>query len=90
VQRAKPKSVTNGHPDIYLCDYIEGTTANTFRLREHRHNLQPGLLEKSKLAQYSYEEGHRVGWDDAKILEIGSNSRYRKFKESANMADPIR
>jgi hypothetical protein len=28
------------------------------------------LLEKSKLAQHAYEEGHRVGWDDARILEI--------------------
>jgi hypothetical protein len=40
------------------------------RLREHRHNLKEGLLEKSKLAQHAYEEGHRVGWDEARILEI--------------------
>jgi hypothetical protein len=39
-------------------------------LGEHRHNLQQGLLEKSKLAQHAYEEGHRVGWDDARILEL--------------------
>jgi predicted GIY-YIG superfamily endonuclease len=26
------------------------------RLREHRHNLQQGVLEKSKLAQHAYEE----------------------------------
>jgi hypothetical protein len=38
---------------------------------------QQGLLEKSKLPQNAYEKGHRVGWDDARILEIGSNSRYR-------------
>jgi hypothetical protein len=30
------------------------------RLSEHRHNLKDGLLEKSKLAQHAYEEGHRV------------------------------
>jgi hypothetical protein len=47
------------------------------RLREHRHNLYQGLLEKSKLAQHAYEEGHRVDWGDARILEIESNSRYR-------------
>jgi hypothetical protein len=29
-------------------------------LREYRHNLQLGLLEKSKLAQHAYEEAHRV------------------------------
>jgi hypothetical protein len=63
------------------------------RLHEHRHNLKEGLLEKSKLPQLAYEEGHRVGWDEARILEIESNSRYRKYKESAHLAcltHPIR
>jgi Na+-translocating ferredoxin:NAD+ oxidoreductase RnfC subunit len=55
------------------------------RLREHRHNLQQGLLEKSKLAQRAYEEGHRVSCDEARILEIESNSRYRKYKESSHV-----
>jgi hypothetical protein len=55
-------------------------------LCEHKYNIKGGLLEKSKLAQYAYEEGHRVGWDEARILEIESNSRYRKYKESAHMA----
>jgi hypothetical protein len=62
------------------------------RLREHRHNFKEGHLEKSKLAQHAYEEGHRVDWDEARILEIESNSRYRKYKISAHMAcliDPI-
>jgi hypothetical protein len=27
-----------------------------------------------------------VGWDEARILEIESNSRYRKYKESAHIA----
>jgi hypothetical protein len=59
-------------------------------LREHRHNLQQGLLEKSKLPQHAYEEGHRIGLDDDRILEVESNSRYRKYKESAHMAsNPI-
>jgi hypothetical protein len=35
------------------------------RLHEHRHILKEGLLEKPKFAQHAYEEGHRVGWDDA-------------------------
>jgi hypothetical protein len=55
-------------------------------LREHGHNLKEGLLEKSKLAQHAYEEVHRVGWGEARILEIGSNIRYGKYKESAHMA----
>jgi hypothetical protein len=44
-------------------------------LREHRHNLKEGLLEKSKLIKHAYEEGHRVSCDEAMILEIQSNSR---------------
>jgi hypothetical protein len=50
------------------------------RLREHRHNLQYGLLEKQKLAQHAYEEDHGVGWDEARVLEIESNSRYRRIR----------
>jgi hypothetical protein len=56
------------------------------RLREHGHKLQEGLLEKSNLAQHAYEVGHGVGWDDARVLEIESNSKYRKYKKSAHMA----
>jgi predicted GIY-YIG superfamily endonuclease len=67
--------------------YIGETgTPLAVQLREHRHNLQQGFLEKSKLAQHAYEEGHRIEWDGARILEIESNSRYRKYKESAHMA----
>jgi hypothetical protein len=56
-------------------------------LREHRHNLKEALLEKFKLAQHAYEEGHRVGvWDEARTLEIESNSSHRKYKELAHMA----
>jgi hypothetical protein len=50
------------------------------RVREHRHSLQQSILEESKLAQHAYEEGHRVGLDNARIFEIESNSRYRKYK----------
>jgi predicted GIY-YIG superfamily endonuclease len=48
-----------------------GETGRTLalRLREHRHNLQQGLLEKSKLTQRAYEEGHRIVWGDGRILE---------------------
>jgi hypothetical protein len=53
---------------------------------EHKHNLKEGLLEKSELAQHAYEEGHRVGWNEARVLETESNSRYRKYKELDHMA----
>jgi hypothetical protein len=49
-------------------------------------NLKEGLLGKSKLAQHAYEEGHRVGCAEARTLEIESNRRYMKYKESAHMA----
>jgi hypothetical protein len=55
-------------------------------LGDHRHNLKEGLLDKSKLAQHAYEEGYTVGWDKARILEIESKSRYRKYKELAHVA----
>jgi hypothetical protein len=48
----------------------------------HRHNLKEGFLEKSKLTQYAYEEGHRVGWDEARILEIESNTPYGMFNQT--------
>jgi hypothetical protein len=32
------------------------------------------------------EECHRIVWDEARILEIESNSRHRKYKESDHMA----
>jgi hypothetical protein len=56
------------------------------RLRECRHSLKESHLEKSKLAEYAYEEGHSVGWDEARGLESESNSRCRNYKESAHMA----
>jgi hypothetical protein len=55
------------------------------RLREHSHNLKKGLPEKSKLAQHACKDGHRVGWDEARIWEIESSRRCRKYKESAHM-----
>jgi hypothetical protein len=56
----------------------------TMWLRERRHNIR-GHVENSKLAQHAYK-GHRVGWDEARILAIESNSWYKKCKESAHMA----
>jgi hypothetical protein len=58
-------------------------TSNRLALR---HSLKEDLLQKSKFVQHANKEGHRVGWDKARILEIESNSRYMKYKESAHMA----
>jgi hypothetical protein len=55
------------------------------RLCEHRQNLED-LLEKSKLALFAYEEGHRVVCDEARILESESNIRHKKCKELTHIA----
>jgi hypothetical protein len=55
-------------------------------IREHRHNPKNGLLEKSSLAQHALEEDHHIGWNKVKILQIESNSRYRKYNEATHMA----
>lgn len=54
-------------------------------IQECRYNLRKSLMEKSKLDQCTYE-GQGIGWEEAEILKIETNSRYRKFKKSAHMA----
>jgi hypothetical protein len=44
-----------------------------------------GLLDKSKLVQYAYDKSNRVSGDEARILGIERNSRYRQQKEPAHM-----
>jgi hypothetical protein len=51
----------------------------TVCLRGHKCDLKDGYLEKSKLAQNAFEEGHKVEWDEAEILEKESNNRYKKY-----------
>jgi hypothetical protein len=55
------------------------------RIGENKLNLKNGLLGKSKLALHALEEGHKISWNEAKILQIEFNSRQRKYKESAHM-----
>jgi hypothetical protein len=49
-------------------------------------SLGGGLLEKSKLAQHGYEGAHKEDLDETRILEIESNSRYKKCKELTHTA----
>ena len=49
-------------------------------------NLELGHLERSELAQHSFEVNHRVLWEEAKILEPEQNPMYRKYQEEAYMA----
>jgi hypothetical protein len=63
---------------------VKQTDPLAVRLYEHRYSLREGLIEKSDLTQHACE-GHRVGSDEARILEVENNSRCRKYKESAHM-----
>jgi hypothetical protein len=36
------------------------------------------VFHKIKISPIANEEGHRVGWDEAMILETESHSRYKK------------
>jgi predicted GIY-YIG superfamily endonuclease len=40
------------------------------RIKEHKCNLTQGLLEKSKLAQHAYEEGHKICSNKGRVLQI--------------------
>jgi hypothetical protein len=39
------------------------------RPRQHKWNLEVSHLERSRLAQHSFEENHHVLWEEVKILE---------------------
>jgi hypothetical protein len=45
---------------------------------------------KIKISPTCLVEGYKVTWDEARIVEIESNRRYRKCKKSAHMADSER
>jgi hypothetical protein len=54
-------------------------------IKEHKYDLTQGLPKKSKLAQYTYEERHKICWKEAKVLQVEQNTTYRKYKESTHM-----
>jgi hypothetical protein len=55
-------------------------------IKEDKYNPTQGLLEKSKLAQHVYEEGHKICWIEVKVLQIEHNTTCKKYKESAHMS----
>jgi hypothetical protein len=54
-------------------------------IKEQKYTLAQGLLEKSKLGQHAYEEGHKICWKEAKVLQMEQNTIYRKHKEFAHV-----
>jgi hypothetical protein len=56
------------------------------RLGEHWRQLEVGHLERSRLAQHSFEENHRLFWEEAEILETEKNPVRRKYKKATYVA----
>jgi len=48
-----------------------------------------GQLERSRLAQHSFEQTHRVLRKESNILGTEKNSVYRKHTETAHLQNPI-
>jgi hypothetical protein len=61
------------------CECGRSYVGETGRPLSVRINLKNSLLDKSKLAQHAFEEGHQISWNEI-------NSRQTKYKESAHMA----
>jgi hypothetical protein len=56
--------------DCSRCYIGETSRPLEVRIKEHNYNLPQGSLERSKLAQHAYEEGHKICWNEAKVLQI--------------------
>ena len=70
------------------CECGKRYIGKTFRPLQRRENEQKGNttngeIDKSKIAEHSWEQKHRLQWDKASIISNKENSRFRKFKESA-------
>jgi hypothetical protein len=70
---------------IGRCYIGETRRPSEVHIKEHKYNLTEGLLEKSKLAQHADKKGHKICWNEVKVLKIEPNTTYRKYKESAHM-----
>jgi hypothetical protein len=55
-------------------------------IKEHKYDLTQCLLGKSNLAQYAYEEGHKICCKEEKVLQIELNTAYSKYKERAHIS----
>jgi hypothetical protein len=54
---------------------------------KYKYNLTQDLIEKLKLAQHAHEKGHKICWNEAKVLQIEPNTIYRKYKEFGHIFD---
>ena len=49
----------------------------------HKRNTTNGEIDKSKIAEHSWEQKHRLQWDKASLIRKEENWKIRKLKESA-------
>jgi hypothetical protein len=71
--------------DCGRCYISETSRPLEVSIKEHKYNPTQGLLEKSKLAQRVYEEGHKICWNEKKVLQIEPDTTYRKYTESTHI-----
>ena len=50
------------------------------RINEHKRNTTNGEIDKSKIAEHSWEQKHRFQWDNESIISKEENSRISKLK----------
>jgi hypothetical protein len=56
-------------------DIGEASRPLEVRIKEHKYNLTQGLLEKSKLTQHAYEEGHKICWNAENPIPHTENTK---------------
>ena len=49
---------------------------------EHKNYIRNNEIQKSKICEYAWKDGHRINWDSAKILTKEAGNKTRKIKES--------
>jgi hypothetical protein len=54
------------------------------KLKKHKHNFKEGHYQKSRLALHVFEEGHKIGWTLALILQFDLLPAFKKYKEMAD------
>jgi hypothetical protein len=61
---------------VFPANVVETGRLIAERLRHSKHILRDSLLK--------HEEGQEIGWDEARSLVMGGNSKYGEYKESAH------
>lgn len=56
----------------------------SMKLRKYKYNLKEGHFDKSKLALHAFEEGHKINWTQALILQFEPHHAFWKYKETAH------